>query len=154
MTEPTPPRGERILAKAHVGDADQKTWALATAKALYVGDAILAWDRILKAQWEEPWLTLEVRSVDELGTDQLRYQLENSRKFLDVLRDRVTASVIFTERRTLGNGVVGTFTARRRSADGSIHWTVLFDGNPDISDAALRAEADGVLADLRGSLGI
>lgn len=147
------PRGERVLARGNL-DAAEGESAVATAKALYVHDRVIPWDRVLTASWEEPWLTLSISDEAYHGSEQLRLQLKDSRKFLDVVRDRITASVIVTDRRTLPCGAVATFAARRRSQDGSVHWTVVFDGNPDTSDPQLRAEADSVLADLRGSLGI
>jgi hypothetical protein len=154
VSEPDLPRGERVLARGHIENGQSNEPIVATMSALYAGDLVIPWDRILSAQWDEPWLTMLVSDEAYRESTQLRYQLHDSRKFLDVVRDRVTASVLVTERRTLPCGVVATFAARRRSQDGSIHWTVVFDGSPDTSDPQLRAEADSVLSDLRGSLGI
>jgi hypothetical protein len=153
VSEPTLRRGERPLAHGNL-DAAEGESAVATAKALYVHGRVIPWDQILKATWEEPWLTLNISDEAYRGSEQMRLQLQDSRKFLDVVRDRITASVIVTDRRTLPGGAVATFAARRRSQDGSVHWTVVFDGSPDTSDPQLRAEAESVLADLRGSLGI
>lgn len=152
MTGVEIPKGERVIAKGTQLRGDERLGAVATNVALRTPDLAIRWDQIESATWEEPQLHLVVRS--DAGPERIAMTLVDSRSLVETVRDRVTASVLTSQRRALPSGAVATFAARRRSDDGTIIWTVVFDGNPDLTDPVLRAEADAVLADLRGSLGI
>ncbi len=69
------------------------------------------------------------------------------------MHDRVTASVLISERVDLGNGA-GALMVARRSDDDEVRWTIVFDSGLDASDPALREAADAALARLREALGI
>jgi hypothetical protein len=149
--------GERVVAWGSGPGADptQTLFVAATDKALYLqatGDR-LPWDRISKATWDEP--TLEV--IAEGGAGQpsrlLRVRVEDPRDLPAAVHDRVTASVIVSERVDLGDGAAALMVARRGDAD-EVRWTVVFDSGLDPSDPASREAADAALARLRESLGI
>ena len=154
MTQPQIPKGERIIARGTQQRGDEQLSVTATNVALHTNDRAIRWDQIESATWEEPQLHLVIRSDAGASPERITLRLVDSRSLVETVRDRVTASVVTSQRRALPSGAVATFAARRRSDDGTIGWSVVFDGNPDLSDPVLRAEADAVLADLRGSLGI
>lgn len=148
--------GERVVAwgSSPGTDATQTLFAAATDKALYLqatGDR-LPWDRISKAIWDDPLLELLVAG-DEGQPRLLRVRVEDARDLPAAVHDRVTASVLVSERVDLGNGA-GALMVARRADDDEVRWTVVFDSGLDASDPALRAAADAALARLREALGI
>ena len=152
------PPGERVVAWGAGPGADvtQSHFAAATDRALYLqatGER-LAWDRITKASWDEPMLDLVV--VDEAGQASrlVRARLDDSRDLPAAVHDRVTASVLVSERVDLGGGAKALMVARRASDDDEVRWTVVFDAGLDPGDPDLQAEATAALARLRDSLGI
>lgn len=154
MSGITIPKGERVIARGTQVIGEQSHEVVATNIALRARDLTLRWDQIESATWDEPTLLLTVRRDPAGALERLTMQLEGTRSLIESIRDRVTASVLTSQRRALPSGEVATFAARRRSDDGSISWTVVFDGNPDLSNPQIRHEADAVLTDLRESLGI
>lgn len=147
--------GERIVAWGSSTDPTQTTFAAATDRALYlqaIGER-LPWDTISKASWDEP--VLELALVDADGRPrQVRVRLDDPRDLPAAVHDRVTASVIVSERVDLGDGAGALMVARRGSDDDAVRWTVVFDSGLDPSDPDLRAAADEALARLRDALGI
>jgi hypothetical protein len=150
--------GEKVLAwGAGPGDdVTQAHFAAATDRALYLqatGER-LPWDTISKATWDEPMLDLVV--VDDAGRPSrlVRVRVDDSRDLPAAVHDRVTASVVVSERVDLSNGAGALLVARRGSDDDDVRWTVVFDPGLDPSDPTLREEASAALAQLRDSLGI
>ena len=150
------PPGERIVAwGAGAGpDPTQSMVAVATDAALYLQSegSRVPWAHITKAAWDEPVLELSITD-GSAPARFVRVRLEDSRDLPAAVRDRVTASVVVTERLDLGDGAKATAVARRDD-EGAIAWTVVFDAGLDPADPALRAAADEALARLRDSLGI
>jgi hypothetical protein len=150
------PPGERIVAWGASGGSDptQSLVAVATDRALYLqaeGERV-PWEHITKAMWDEPVLELSVTD-GSAPARFVRIRLEDARDLPAAVHDRVTASVIVSERLVLGDGAKATAVARR-GADDDISWTVVFDAGLDPTDPALRSAADAELARLRDSLGI
>ncbi|MBK9740539.1 MAG: hypothetical protein IPO93_13745 [Actinobacteria bacterium] len=81
-------------------------------------------------------------------------RVDQARDLPAAVRDRVTASVVISDRVALGEGAKALLVARRGSDDGEIRWSVVFDAGLDPRDPTLRAAADEALAQLRDSLGI
>lgn len=147
--------GEKVVAWGTTSDATQSTVVAATDRALYVqavGER-LPWDTIAKATWSDPDLDLVITSPDGRPRS-MRVRIDDSRDLPAAVHDRVTASVVVSERVDLGNGAKALLVARRSGDSGEIGWSVVFDAGLDPSDPALRAAADDALARLRDSLGI
>ena len=147
------PAGEKVIAW---GSSLDGTHVVATDRAMY-GDALpgrTPWSRVSKASWEEPVLSLTF--LDESGQARrpIRLHVDESRDLPPAIHDRVTASVIVSERVDLGGGSKALLAARKDSDDGQIRWSVVFDPGLDPTDPQLREAADAALAQLRGSLGI
>lgn len=152
------PPGEKIVAwgAGPGSDVTQSQVTVATDRALYLqatGER-LPWDQISKASWDEPMLDLVV--VDGAGapTRLVRVRVDDSRDLPAAVHDRVTSSVVVSERVSLGDGAGALLVARRASDDDPVRWTVVFDRGLDASDPTLRAAADAALARLRDALGI
>jgi hypothetical protein len=150
------PAGARVIAAGtalNVNDGPRRR-VVATLIGLHVTgwDEPLRWDHIESASWDEPVLDLVINTDQGSRLEQLR--LDRAGELPAAVRDRVTASVITSERVEVAEGRFATFAARRRSDDGDIRWTVVFDSGLDPNDPDLRAAADATLYELRQSLGI
>ena len=150
------PAGEKVIAWGSTPDGDEVSFVVATNRALY-SEALggrTPWSRISKATWEEPALSVTV--LDDAGRPRrpLRLRIEESNDLPAAVYDRVTASVVVSERVELRPGAKALLVARTGSDSGEISWTVVFDAGLDPRDPELRRAADSALSDLRGSLGI
>ena len=159
------PSGERVLAWSRVTPGGV---AVATDAALYlpidgtearrVGQAApvglrLAWDLISKATFSEAAvLVVEGRPEPRARDRAWRVVLEEPGSLPTVVYERVTSSVVVSERVVL-RGELGARIVARRAGDG-LRWTVTFDAGLDPRDPTLRAEADEALAELRATLGV
>jgi hypothetical protein len=132
------------------------TYVAATNRAVYLESATerIPWDRINKAQWDEPMLELVVLDGDGQPSRLVRVPLEQANGVPAAVHAQVVQSVIASERLDLGGGAGAVATARRNLDADSIWWSVVFDGGLDHADPALRSRADDALAALRGSLGV
>ena len=150
--------GEKIVAwgRGPTPGADQSRLVVATDRALYLETPALRipWSSIRKATWTEPLLTYVV--ADEQGRVRApaALELDEPGDLPAAVHDRVTASVVMSQRVDLDGRGAALMVARRDSDDGIIRWSVVFDAGLDPSDPALREAADRALAALRESLGI
>lgn len=152
------PAGERVISWGCGPGADvtEVTYVVATTRALYVQSTSerLPWHRISKATWDDPVLDLVV--LDEGGhpAGLRRLRVDDAKDLPAAVRDRVTDSVVVSERVDLGGSRAAVMAARRDSDTGDIRWSVVFDAGLDARDPELREAADEALGRLRGSLGI
>ncbi len=150
--------GERVLAAA--ADTEGR-WTVGTDRSLHVpaGDGwqVLAWERIDRARWDEESAHLEVVEVADFGELQPRHQLAlvEPRRLLDLVRDRVTASVLLT-RHVPVEGSRGLKVVARRSpvGTGDVEWSCWLDDGLDPADPAVRRAVDEGLAAARAELGL
>lgn len=147
------PAGERLLAWSRVSPAGV---AVATDAALYLpinGTVRLAWDLIVKATFSDSAvLIVEGRPEPRARDRAWRVVLEESGALPTVVYERVTSSVVVSERVEL-RGELGARIVARRAGEG-LRWTVTFDAGLDPRDPVLRAEADAALEELRSTLGV
>lgn len=147
------PAGERLLAWASVVPAG---FAIATDAALYLPvpeHVRLAWDLVSKATFtQEAVLVVEGRSEPRARDRAWRVVLDDPGALPTVVYERVTSSVVVSERVTLQDDL-GARIVARRVGDG-LRWTVTFDPGLDPGDPLLRAQADAAVADLRSTLGV
>ena len=162
MARPKLPRefaepGERLLTWG-TGAAGQ---VLASNRAIYLpstgdfaaaGWTRLAWTSVDRATWEEPEVVIEGRL--EGSARRWRVRLSDAGRLPEVIRERVTASIVISEHVELVDGGGARIVGRRTDGDTAVEWSVTFDPGLDPQDPALRAAAVTALADLRDSLGI
>jgi hypothetical protein len=147
-------RGERVLAFANDGDR----WLLGTRLALVVvGDDVvrLPWETVQAADWDQDESTLTVSEVGEYGRPRSAYEfsLENPALLLQLVRERVTASVVL-QRGFLVAGKRGFKVIGRRSPDGGpITWMHEYDLGIDPDEPDVAAAAAEVLAQARADVG-
>ena len=155
------PPHERVLAwgsgpKAVGGSGDAPDYVAATEFALYVEGTGMAypWDSIARASWSEP--VMEVQLLDATGGagPTLRLRITESGDLPAAVHDRVTASVLISERVEITEGVRARMVARRAHDDAPVRWSVVFDAGVDASDPELQRLARTALDDLRSALGI
>jgi hypothetical protein len=113
----------------------------------------LSWDLISKATFSEAAiLVVEGRATTTDRDRSWRVLLDEPGALPTVVYERVTSSVVVSERVVL-RGELGARFVARRAGDG-LRWTVTFDAGLDPQDPTVRAEADAALAELRATLGV
>ena len=125
----------------------------ATRRSLNISepDVTLPWYSVVSAVWEAP--VLKVLATHEGKPLKIDLVIPNPKRLPEVVRERVTDSVIITERRTLPAGVGATFVARRHPDD-EVAWSIVFDSGVDSADPVLQEQASDLLSELRSTLGI
>ena len=108
--------GEKVLAGVVARDG---TVAVGTRDALYVGDRRIPWETVERADWESDASTLTVTEVGTWGARRPVHRLlvDEPGRFLPVVRERVTASVVL-QRRVVVEGKKGFFVVARRPPTG------------------------------------
>jgi len=148
----TPPPNERVLA-----------WAMgplgvvfATDVALHVPAALqpdrVVWHLIDKAGWRDP--NLEVSLHPSVGAPLMHWKIELSEpgKLPQVVRERVTASVVVSSDIDLPDGQA-RIAARRTETD-DIRWSVTPLAGADLGNAENRAIVAAAVRELGESLGL
>lgn len=141
------PTNERVVAW---GTSRSEATVVATSAALYGVGERLPWYRIARATWQEPFL--EITTTDA-PPQKIKVHLTDERDLPYAIHACVTESVIVSERLELDENL-GAIAAARRTEDGGVSWSVVFDPGIDPSDPQIRAAAEAKLADLRSALGI
>jgi len=147
------PKSERIMATALGPKTYEPPVVIATDKALYFATTTqpdrIEWPEIAKAIWEDPWL--------EVTTNRnvlIKLHLDPCGDLPPMVRDRVTASVLFRETLTLDNGGTITAIGRREPDRTEVSWLIEFHGELDPNDPLTAQGADTALRELRNTLGV
>ena len=135
-------KGERVLAGTVAADG---TWLLGTVDALLIVDpsriptdpSRIPWQRIEKADWDRETEQLEIAEVGEFGKTrpEYRFVVSDPGLMLELIRERVTASVVL-QRRVPVDGKRGLFVVARRAprGDSEITWAYEFDPGVEPED--------------------
>lgn len=150
--------GERVIAwGSGPGGLDPAVpnHVLATNLALLLEQPAMriGWDRIARAQWDDPVLDIVLVADGSERPPLVRIAVDSAADLPEAVRALVTESVVVSERLDLRPGGA-LAVARSNPRDGSVRWTVAFDAGLDPADPDVRARADAALASLRASLGI
>jgi hypothetical protein len=149
--------GERVLAGAPDSDG---VWVVGTDRALHIGVGQparkLAWEQIDRASWDEETERLVVVEVADFGMPQPRHELavRDPRRLLDLVRERVTASVLLT-RHVPVSGSRGLKVVARRSPtrQGDVVWSTWLGEGLDPADPEVARAVDEAVAAARAELG-
>lgn len=148
-------RGERVLAVAH--DPEGRP-LVATDRDLLLQrrppdfDRI-GWDTVDKATYDDGLLKLTGR--DRSGEDfRLRVPIVEPGVLPEVVRDRVTSSIVFTQHVALRDDWGLRVTARRRPGGESLRWAYRLDDDLAADDAEILREAERAVAETRRSAGL
>lgn len=142
--------GERLLAWASSGD----TVVGGTRDALYVARADepvhrLAWEQVEAADWDAETDTLRVSEVGSWGEQRVEHDLllDDARRLLELVRERVTASVVYQRHVVLGPRRGLRVVARRAPAgSGTVRWFYEYDEGVDPDDPVVQGVAREALA--------
>ena len=150
----------RPLAAA---EAEDGGWVVGTRDAVHAVDAdgavtvTLRWEQVHRADWDVETSTLQVEQVEEYGRPLSAYSfvLGEPGALLELVRERVTASVVLQRRteieRKRGFSVIGR---RAPAGGGEVTWAYEFDKGLDPDDPAVMARAEAALRDAKESLGL
>jgi hypothetical protein len=139
--------GERVLAWASAADGETVG---GTREALYVGGRRIPWEGVEAADWD---LDSSVLTVSEVGTwgqerPTHRVTLEEPGRILELVRERVTASIVLQRHVALrGRKGVRVIARRAPHSRGEIAWLFEYDDGIDPDDPEIRAASDRALAD-------
>jgi hypothetical protein len=150
----------KVLASADSADG---TWVVGTRDALFVvppgaGEKqVVPWEQVQRADWDADTSTLRVERVEEFGTPVVPMVVEVAAPgpFLQLLRERVSASIVVQKRvvleRKRGLTVIGR---RPPSGAGEVTWAYELDKGVDPDDPAVIAAAEAGLREAQESLGL
>lgn len=148
-------RGERVLAAATTADG----WVLGTVRhlVLLTPDEVrtIPWERVEDAAWDAESSTLRVSEVGEYAAPRPSYDLVlgDPDLLLQLVRERVTASIVL-QRRVPVRGRRGLVVIGRRSpVGGPISWMHAYDAGVDPEDPEVVVVADLALAQARAEVG-
>ena len=156
------PRGEKVLAHTVAKDG---TWLLGTRLRLVVvgggdspeeqGAVQIPWETVEDAAWEQDDARLRFTETGRYGEPRPTYsfEVEDPALLLQLVRERVTASVVL-QRRVPVHGKLGlTVIARRSPVGGPIAWMHAYDAGLDPDDPEVAAVADRALEQAQAEVG-
>ena len=146
--------GERVLAwtEATTGEV-----LAGTREALYLGGTRLAWEDVEAADWDRE---TEVFRVVEVGTwgevrGEHRFVIGEPRRLLELVRERVTASVLLVRHVPIeGRRGLRVIARRSPAGDRGVRWLYEYDAGIDPGDPVVRLAAENALADARSEVGL
>jgi hypothetical protein len=151
-------RGEKTLAHARSTDG---TWLLGTRVQLVVVPPSsadvdrLPWERVEGANWDKDESLLRVTGVGEFGQPRPSYSfaMDDPALLLQLLRERVTASIVL-QRRVPVRGDLGlTVIGRRSPVGGPVQWMHAYDPGLDPLDPEVVVVADLALSQAQSEVG-
>ena len=156
------PRGEKVLAHTVAKDG---TWLLGTRLRLVVvggGDlpeeqraVQIPWETVEDAAWKQDDARLRFTETGQYGEPRPTYsfEVEDPALLLQLVRERVTASVVL-QRRVPVRGRLGlTVIARRSPVGGPVAWMHAYDAGLDPADPEVAAVADQALEQAQAEVG-
>lgn len=144
--------GERVLASAPVTGSDDVV--AGTREALYVVGRRLPWEQVHAAAWDSDAGVLTVSEMGEYGVPRPVHTLPLDRpdRLLQLVRERVTASVVLQRTVPLPRGSVRIVARRAGGGDRSVTWFVDYD-DADPADPEVAALVEAALGAAQDDLG-
>jgi hypothetical protein len=151
-------RGEAVLAAARDSSGG---WYVGTARALLVPESQswrrLPWAAVERANWDRDSEELVVVETADFGRPEPTHRatLPDPRRLLQLIRERVTASIVVKFFEPV-EGKRGITVSGRRSphSDDELVWSVLVDPGLEEGSEQVRAAAERALAAAQAELGI
>jgi hypothetical protein len=147
----------RLLAWAE----SARGWLAGTPTALHVvphhgAPLRLPWEEVQHADWRADDEVLEVVTVGEFGRPRATYSFRlgaspATLRLAQLVRERVTASVVLQRRVDLGDKRGFTVLGRRNPAGGALSWFVDYDAG--IEPDAVAEQVDAAVAQARAEVG-
>ena len=161
------PRAEQVLAS---GQADDGTWLLGTRRRLVLvgpgaGSGVdtdtdtpvtdLPWEELEDAAWDREASRLRLTAIGAYAAPRpsWAFALQDPERLLQLVRERVTASVVLQRRVPVREGRGLTVIGRRNPAGGPVAWMHSYDEGLDPEDPEVVVVADLALAQARAEAG-
>ena len=152
------PSGDKVLAAAEVQGGE--AWLVGTRRhlsrvAASAESQTWPWDDIHHFDWDADEHTLRISLIGEFGQqrEQPRFRVEEAALLLQLIRERITASVVY-QRHIPVHGKTGFRVIGRRNPDGGeITWMFDLDRGLNADDPALEEVTAGALARARDEIG-
>jgi hypothetical protein len=144
--------GERLLAWTTAADG---TVIGGTRDAVYLPER-LPWEQVEAADWDSESSTFRVREVGSWGRQRIerRFTLEEPGRLLQLVRERVTASVVLQRHVPIrGKRGVRVIARRAPGRHDELSWVYEFDEGVDPDDPEVRRIAAEALVAAREELG-
>jgi len=141
--------GERVLASAPLVGGEGVV--AGTREALYVADRRLPWEQVEAASWDQDSSVLTVREVGAGAVHRLA--VDNPVRLLQLVRERVTASVVLQRAVPLPLGSARVVARRAGGGNRDVTWFVEYDDLADPDDPAVIALVRAALASARDDMG-
>ena len=149
---------EKVLAATEAADG---TVLAGTRDAFYVrtGEETrrVPWEQVEAADWDRDTETFRLSEVGTWGEQRPVHTavLTDPGRLLELVRERVTASVVL-QRRVAVSGRRGLRVIARRAPSGSggVQWVYEYDEGVDPDDPAVRELARATLEAMRGEVGL
>ncbi len=153
--------GERVLAWAATADG---TVVAGSRDAFYAGSSTpdarvttrVPWEQVEAADWDTDTSVLRIREVGTWGEPrpEHRFEIEEPGRLLELVRERVTASVVLTRHVPIsGRRGLRVIARRAPRGDAPITWVYEFDAGVDPDDPAVRVAAETALRAARDEVG-
>ena len=146
--------GERVLAWTEVTTGEVLA---GTREALYLGGTRLAWEDVEAADWDRETQVFRVVEVGTWGEvrGEHRFVIGEPRRLLELVRERVTASVLLVRHVPLeGRRGLRVIARRSPAGDRGVRWLYEYDAGIDPGDPVVRLAAENALADARSEVGL
>lgn len=146
--------GERLLAWASPPDGPDGTAVGGTRDALYLPHR-LPWEEVATAEWDADEEVLRVVEVGTFGQPQPvhRLRLAEPGRLLQLVRERVTASIVVQRHVPVSTRREVRVLGRRSPRGGEIAWFVEYDAGLDPADPTVREVVEQALATARADVG-
>jgi hypothetical protein len=114
------------------------------------------WSSVAHAEWsdEKQQLLIEQLRTADAEAETHRLVLDEPGRVPEVVRDRVTSSIVAT-RHTRVEGRAGVrVVARRVPGEDELQWQVVVDRGLDPADPRVQSASEAAVGDLRSELGL
>jgi hypothetical protein len=146
--------GERVLAWT---EATTGELLAGTREALYLDGTRLGWQDVEAADWDRDTEEFRVAEVGSWGEPRVehRFAISEPRRLLELVRERVTASVLLVRHVPLeGRRGVRVIARRAPGGDRALRWIYEYDAGIDPDDPTVRLAAETALAAAQDEVGL
>ena len=149
------PKGDQALAAAQARDG---RWLIGTRGRLFIVATQvreLGWDQIEDASWNGESGVLSIRLLAPFGEpiEAIRFELEDSARLLQLVRERISASIIVQWRAEISPGLGFRVLGRRNPVGGPLAWMTVFDEGVDPESPQVKAAVEEALRVAQHELG-
>ncbi len=127
-----------------------------TARALYLPDGtVLGWNEVDEVVWDLEESTLDLVTLPIDGPARsYRIHLPDPGRLPELVRERVTASIVVNQHVPLAGRAGAKIIARRVTGRDELDWIVVYDAGIDGADPVIMERVQAAVAILRRDLGV